>query len=63
MDEGTHLAYCVEMPDDNIIKFRRPKKKPPPRQAGKPSLVVAAIVAAVTIALVVGITMLFGADR
>jgi hypothetical protein len=52
------------MPDDNVIKFRRPPpKKPTPQQPGKPSLVVAIVVAVIVAAIVAGITVLFGGNR
>ncbi len=52
------------MPDDNVIKFQpRPKKKPAPQQAGKPSVMVAVIVAVVAIAIVWGINVWLGGSH
>lgn len=50
----------MAMPDDNVIKFAPRPKKPAPQQSGRPSAVVMVIVAVVVIALVFGITQLFG---
>jgi hypothetical protein len=43
------------MPDDNILPFRRPPTKPPVRQPGKPSLLVAIVAGAVTLAILAAI--------
>lgn|GEM_PF-3844276 len=43
------------MPDDNILPFRRPPKKPPVREPGKPSLLVAIIAGVVTLAVLAAI--------
>ena len=52
------------MPDDNVIKFRRPPpKKTAPTPPGKPSPVVAIVLAVIAIAIIAGITMLFGGYR
>jgi hypothetical protein len=40
------------MPDNNVIKFQRPPKKP--TAPGKPSLLVAIVVAVIVIAVLAG---------
>lgn len=45
---------------DNVLKFKRPEKKPAPIENSKPSLAVAVVVVLVTVAILVGGSILMG---